>query len=155
MLEGRQHQPSLDEAAWVDLVTKELGEKGKTEFQAMLSGAIMLPEAGGFGPCFSRTTKMLRRYQLGFEPKVLVEPKRIVRGLIPGSAAERAGIRDGDEITRPVPQDALQGQQDGVLTLNLLRDGRPLEISYVPRGEAVEAYQWMRIGNLADSACSF
>jgi C-terminal processing protease CtpA/Prc len=75
--------------------------------------------------------------------------------LIPGSAADRAGIRDGDQITRPVPQDVLQGQQEAVLTLNLLRDGKPLEISYVPRGETVEAYQWIRAGNLPDSACSF
>ncbi len=146
MLERWQQKSSLDEAAWIGLVTKELGEKGRKEFEEMLSGATMLPAPGGFGPCFTRTTKMLRRYQLGFEPEVLVEPKRIIRGLIPGSAAERAGIRDGDEITRPVAQDALHGEQDGVLTLNLLRDGKPLEISYVPRGETVQAYQWMRTG---------
>ena len=155
MLARRQQKPPLDESAWVDLVIRELGQKGKTEFQAMLAGATQLPEPGGFGPCFTRTTKMLRRYQLGFEPKVLTEPKRIVRSLIPGSAAERAGIRDGDEITQPVPQDRIQGEQDGVLTLKLLRAGKPLEISYVPRGEAVEAYQWIRIGNLPDSACEF
>jgi hypothetical protein len=155
MLERRREKPPLDESAWVDLVTKELGEKGRTEFQAMLSGATILPEPGGFGPCFTRTTKMLRRYQLGFEPKVLTEPKRIVRGLITGSAAERAGVRDGDEITQPVPQDRMQGDQEAILTLKLLRDGKPLEISYLPRGEAVEAYQWIRTGNLPDSACVF
>ncbi|MGA7967076.1 MAG: hypothetical protein WCC32_13125 [Terriglobales bacterium] len=155
MVDRRRQNLPVDESAWVEMVTKELGEKGKTEFEAMLAGAIQLPEPGGFGPCFTRTTKLLRRYQLGFEPKVLTEPKRIVRGLIPGSAAERAGIRDGDEITQPVPQDRIQGEQEGVLTLKLLRDGKPLEISYVPRGETVEAYQWMRVGNLPDSACVF
>ncbi len=155
MLNRRQQKLPVDEASWVDLVTRELGERGKTEFEAMLAGATQLPEPGGFGPCFTRTRKMLRRYQLGFEPKVLIEPKRIVRGLIPGSAAERAGLRDGDEITQPVPQDRIQGEQDGVLTLKLLRDGKPLDISYVPRGEAVEAYQWIRSGNLPDSACGF
>jgi hypothetical protein len=76
-------------------------------------------------------------------------------GLIAGSAAERAGVRDGDEITQPVPQDRIQGDQEGVLTLKLSRDGKPLEISYVPRGETVEAYQWMRVGNLPDSSCVF
>jgi C-terminal processing protease CtpA/Prc len=86
---------------------------------------------------------------------VLTEPRRIVRGLITGSAAERAGIQNGDEITQPVPQDRIQGEQDGVLTLILLRDGKPLEISYVPRGESVEAYQWVRVGNLPDNACMF
>lgn len=155
MLERRKQKQPVDESAWIDLVTKELGARGKTEFEAMLAGAIQRPEPGGFGPCFARTTKMLRRYQLGFEPKVLIEPKRIVRGLIPGSAAERAGVRDGDEITQPVPQDRIQGEQDGVLTLKLLRGGTPLDISYVPRGEAVAAYQWIRSGNLPAIACGF
>ena len=98
---------------------------------------------------------MLRRYELGFEPKVLTEPQRVIRGLLPGSAAERAGIRNGDEITQPVPQDAIQGDQDGVLTLKLLREGKPLEISYIPRGETVEAYQWIRVGNVPDTACVY
>jgi predicted metalloprotease with PDZ domain len=155
MLERRREKLPVDDAAWVEQVTKELGEKGKTEFEAMQAGAVMLPEPGGFGPCFTRTTRMLKRYQLGFEPKVLTEPRRIVRGLIPSSAAERAGIQNGDEITQPVPQDAIQGDQDGVLTLKLLRDGKPLEISYVPRGEALEAYQWVRTGTLPASACIY
>lgn len=155
MLARRRQKLPVDQSAWVELVTKELGEKGKTGFEAMLAGATQLPASGGFGPCFTRTTKMLRRYQLGFEPKVLIEPTRIVRGLIPGSAADRAGVRNGDEIAQPVPQDRIQGEQDGVLTLKLLRDGKPLDISYVPRGEAVEAYQWIRIGDLPDSACIF
>lgn len=155
MLARRQQKLPVDEAAWVELVTKELGEKGKNEFEAMKSGAVMLPEPGGFGPCFTRTTKMLKRYELGFDPKVLTEPKRIVRGLVPGSAAARAGVRDGDEITQPVPQDGIQADQEGVLTLKLMRDAKPLEISYVPRGEQAEAYQWVRTGELPDSACVY
>jgi predicted metalloprotease with PDZ domain len=155
MLVRRRQQLSVDQDAWAGLVTKELGENGKTEFESMLNGAVQLPDSGAFGPCFTRTTKMLRRYQLGFNPKVLVEPKRIVRDLIPGSAAQRAGLRNGDEIIQPVPQDRIQGDQQALLTLKLLRDGKPLEISYLPRGEEVEAYQWTRAGNLPDSACIF
>jgi predicted metalloprotease with PDZ domain len=155
MLAQRQKGLPLDESTWVDLITKELGDKARAEFEEMLAGRIQLPEPRAFGPCFTRTTKMLRRYQLGFEPQVLTEPKRIVRGLIPGSAAERAGIRNGDEITQPVPQDQIQGAQDGVLTLNLLRDGKPLEISYLPRGETVEAYQWTKSKIIPDGACIF
>jgi hypothetical protein len=74
-------------------------------------------------------------------PKVLVEPKRIICDLIPNSAAERAGLRNGDEITQPVPQDRIQGDQHALLTLKLLRDGQPLEITYLPRGKEVEAFQ--------------
>jgi predicted metalloprotease with PDZ domain len=155
MLDRRKHNLPLDQADWVALVKEHLGEKGKAEFEAMLSGAIMIPESQEFGPCFTRVTKPLRRYQLGFDPKVLVEHKRIVRDLIPGSAADLAGVKNGDEITRPVPQDILQGQQDGMLTLKLLRDGKPLDISYLPRAETVDAYQWKRTVTLPDSACAY
>lgn len=155
MLARRRRGLPMDEAAWIESVAGELGERGRSGFQAMLAGALMLPESSAFGPCFARTTKMLRRYELGFDPTVLIESKRIVRGLIPGSAAERAGVRNGDEITLPVPQDRIQAQQEGILTLHILRDGTPLEIGYKPRGEAVEAYQWTRVDGVADRACSF
>lgn len=154
MLDRGRQKLAVDQAAWIDLLKASLGDRGPAEFDAMLNGAIMLPKPDGFGPCFTRVTKPLRRYQLGFDPKVLIERPRIVRGLIAGSAAESAGVRIGDEITKPVPQDMLQGQQDGILTLEVLRGGKPLEISYLPRAETVDAYQWVRIGNLPDAACS-
>src|SRR5262245_60680698 len=55
----------------------------------MLAGATQLPESDGFGPCFRRITKPFRRFELGFELKILAERDRIVRGVVPGSAAER------------------------------------------------------------------
>ena len=155
MLDRRHRGLQLEQSDWVNLIREHLGEKGSAEFGAMLSGATMVPQSQDFGPCFARTEKLLRRYQLGFEPKALIEPTRIVRGLISGSAADKAGVRNGDEITRPVPQDLLQGQQDGVLTLELMRDGKPFEVSYVPRDGTAEAYQWVRTGSLPDSACAY
>jgi hypothetical protein len=149
----RQHLP-VDDAAWRDQLKQHLGETGISEFDAMLAGAIELPASNGFGPCFTRISVPLRRYQLGFDPKVLTERKRIVRGLIPGSAAELAGIRNGDEITKPVPQDIIQGQQHARLTLELLRDGKPLIITYLPRGETVDAYQWKRT-DATPSTCAY
>jgi hypothetical protein len=154
MLERHRNHLPAGEEAWREQLKAHLGDKGIAEFDAMLAGAIMLPQSKGFGPCFVRISKPLRRYQLGFEPRVLIEQKRIVRGLIPGSAAETAGVRNDDEITKPVPQDLIQGQQDAMLTLELLRDGKPLKISYLPRGETVDAYQWTRIGGTS-SPCAY
>ncbi len=76
---------------------------------------------------------------------MLTESPRAVRGLMAGSAAERAGLRNGDEITRPVGQDDLQGRQEGILTLQVQRSGQPLTIAYLPRGETVNAWQWERV----------
>jgi len=155
MLDRKHRGLSSDEAAWREILKAHLGGKGIAELDAMLNGTVMIPEPQGFGPCFTRITKPMRRYQLGFEPRVLVEHQRIVRGLIPGSTAEQAGIRNGDEITKPVPQDLIQGKQDGLLTLQLLRDGKPMTITYLPRAETVDAYQWIRTGTTPDTACAY
>jgi hypothetical protein len=119
----------------------------------MLAGATPLPSSRAFGSCFRRVSRELRRYELGFEPKVLTESPRIVRGLIAGSHAERAGLRNGDEITRPVPQDDIQGRQDGVLRLEVRREGVDRTISYLPRSEQVSAWQWERVRDVPESDC--
>ncbi|MNT82183.1 hypothetical protein D3C72_2218750 [compost metagenome] len=45
---------------------------------------------------------------------------------------------------KPVGQDGLQGDQAGLLTLNLKRGDAVLEITYLPRGETVDAWQWKK-----------
>jgi predicted metalloprotease with PDZ domain len=151
MIERRRKHLPADTAAWRKELSKHLGAEGVKQFNAMLNGAVMLPQPTDFGPCFTRASRPMRRYELGFNPKVLVEHKRIVRGLIPGSAADRAGVRNGDELTKPIPQDVIQGQQQALLTLELARNGKPLQIQYLPRGETVSAYQWIRLPRVQSS----
>ncbi len=143
----------IEQADWKALIEAELGQPGVDAFHAMLDGQVQVPDADVFGPCFTREQQPLRRYELGFEPKVLVEATRIVRGLVAGSAAEAAGLRDGDEILQPVGQDAIQGEQDGVLELQIRRDGRDSVIRYQPRGETVDTWQWTRVAGVPDTAC--
>lgn len=141
-------------ADWRDLLRRELGEEAAREVDRALAGEIPLPESDAFGPCFRRTTKDLKRYDLGFAPESLVSSPRIIKGLVQGSAAEKAGLREGDEILRPVGQDGLQGEQTGVLTLAIRRDGIDSTISYVPRGETVAAWQWERVPSVPDDRCA-
>jgi predicted metalloprotease with PDZ domain len=148
----RQGQP-VDEAAWIALVRQALGSRGVAQFRAMMSGKLVVPPSDAFGPCFERTTAPLRRYQLGFDSAVLMEPSRVVRGLIPGTAAARAGLRNGDRIVKPVPQDSIQADQGATLTLLIERDGRTFPITYLPRGETVPAYQWRRRPGVPDRDC--
>ncbi len=143
----------VDEAVWIALVRQALGSRGVAEFRAMMSGSLVVPPSDAFGPCFERTSAPLRRYQLGFDSQVLMEPARIVRGLIPDSAAARAGVRNGDRIVKPVPQDSIQADQGAMLTLLIERNGRTFPVTYLPRGETVEAYQWRRRPGIADAAC--
>ncbi|MDB5583025.1 MAG: peptidase [Bradyrhizobium sp.] len=144
MLDRRAHGLPMDEAAWRTLIHGVLGQKGLDEFQAMLAGAVIDVPSDSFGPCFTRTSVPLRRYELGFDPKVLIEPERTVRGLIRGSAAEKAGLRNDDRILAPVSQDAIQADQKANLTLKIKRGTEVITITYLPRGETVDAFQWIR-----------
>jgi hypothetical protein len=144
---------ALTSKDWEAALLAELGEPAVQAFQQMLAGATPLPTSEAFGPCFRRVTKPLKRFELGFDPVVLVEPKRIVRDLQPGSAAELAGLRNGDEILKPVPQDAIQGNQQAYLKLQIRRGAEEFEITYQPRGETVQAWQWERVPGIDETVC--
>src|ERR1700739_2178136 len=95
--EGRK----LSSADWETMLRGYLGEAGVADFRAFMAGRMPIPSSGAFGPCFGRTMKTARRYEVGFDPAVLGETRRIVRGMVRGSAAEAAGLRNGDEILKP------------------------------------------------------
>lgn len=141
----------LTNADWRHAVLAAIGTAGAEAFDRFLQGETPVPGADAFGPCFTRISVPLRRYEVGFDPAVLGEPKRIVRGLVAGSAAQRAGLRNGDRIMYPVPQDAIQGDQTAMLDLTIERDGQVFDISYLPRGETVMAFQWRKKRVAADN----
>jgi len=145
----------LGQADWEALLREHLGSEAVADFHAYLGGKAPLPPSNAFGPCFSRTTVKLRRYELGFDPAVLTEPGRIVHGVLAGSAASQAGLRDGDEIVRPIPQDFIQGDQKALLHILIRRHGQQQTISYLPRGELVGAYQWERVKGVSDTQCAY
>jgi hypothetical protein len=149
MLAARQRGEAMTLAMWRRMLAAELGMPGIVAFDAMLAGGTVLPPSDAFGPCFTRTTARLRRWQLGFDPASLAASPKIVRGLIPGSSAALAGLRNGDRVTASFPQDGPQGDQHAILTVKIERGGVPIEIRYLPRGELVDVWQW-RVGGRRD-----
>ena len=120
----------------------------------MLAGELMLPESDDYGPCFRRTTRNIRRFDLGFDPKSLIATPHIIHGLMPDSEAAQAGLREGDTVNYGMALDAVQGEVQRTLTLQVTRNGNEtFPITYLPRGEAVEAYQWERITGIPEDGC--
>ncbi|MBA4010442.1 MAG: peptidase M61 [Phenylobacterium sp.] len=153
MVERNRRGQTTGEADWLALLDKELGAAGAKTHAAMLAGGLMLPEVDGFGPCFTRTIGKVRRFELGFEPKSLVGDVKTIRDLQPTSEAAKAGLRNGDVVTYGQALDALQGDPQLQLTLQVTRDGKTFPISYLPRAEEVEIYQWKRVPGVPDTAC--
>jgi M61 glycyl aminopeptidase len=144
---------TVNPEVWLDLLRKEIGEDGPAVHRSMMAGGLMLPESADFGPCFRRVTKKIRAFELGFDPKSLIGTDHTIRGLMPDSEAAKAGLRDGDKVSYGVALDFVQAEVHHTLTLQVTRDGKTFPISYLPRGEAVDAYQWERIPGIAEARC--
>lgn len=138
---------------WLDLLRESIGEDGPAIHRAMMAGELMLPDSDGFGPCFQRVTRKIREFDMGFDIRSTVGPDKMVRGLIAGSEAAKAGVREGDKILSGGPSDTLQAHVTRTVSLELERNGQPLSVTYLPRGAAVDAYQWERVAGVEESAC--
>ncbi|MBW0152185.1 MAG: hypothetical protein KXJ53_13335, partial [Phenylobacterium sp.] len=66
-----------------------------------------------------------------------------------------AGLREGDQITDVRNLNVARKDQDQTITLTITRDGAPLSLTYLPRGQAVEAWGWARDPAAPESACRF
>jgi len=61
MLARRRSGRPMDEAAWIDVVTKALGPQAREEYRAFSAGALIVPDSDAFGPCGDTTLAFRRR----------------------------------------------------------------------------------------------
>ncbi|MEV4363179.1 hypothetical protein [Nonomuraea sp. NPDC049625] len=126
---------------WVDLVVAELGEQARRDFAALEAGEWMVPASDALGPPFRREDLRDRVAEVGFDLGSM--ETGVVAGLVAGSAADRAGMREGDRILAgPSGSDLAKGSPAEV-TFTLGRGSRRLEVSYEPRGAEVASYRWV------------
>ncbi|WP_203290662.1 hypothetical protein [Maricaulis parjimensis] len=150
----RQAGETVTAETWADIVAGELGEPARADFWAMMDGALQIPPADAYGPCFDRVSTDSRVFELGFDAASLVSEPRLVSGLIAGSNAEQAGLRDGDEILQSVALEGVQSDDTRTLSLRVRRDGRDFTVDYLPRGEAVTVYTWELVPGPDDRSCA-
>lgn len=147
----------LTPQTWKQAIEKELGMAGGQEFESViLQGELVVPASDAFGPCFERQTLQMPGFELGFDQhKTLDAQPRAIQGLVPGSAADKAGLQNGDSVlaVEPVNLDQLRSDVAKRIHLRIRRGDKTLEIDYLPRGQPVEGYQWIRRANLPDEAC--
>lgn len=134
---------------WVALVTRELGASARAEFEDMVAGKTIVPLPNSFGPCWSPVAVTERPFDLGFDKMRLA----VVRDLRPGSAAEQAGVKEGDKILSMTPLQQARSNSEQKMELTVERGGQPLRLSYSPRGAPVPGWRWMRKPGVSDAAC--
>ena len=138
-----EKRPGQPIAAFRELLTRELGPARGEELDWVMvkgHGEVRVDE-DAFGPCFFRARTRRKVYDLGFDPQSLRTQPPIVRGLAVGSAAARAGLREGAIIlASKIPQPPAEGDTAKPapveITIVVRKKGRI--VKYVPQREREE-----------------
>jgi len=151
---GKELTPEI----WKQAVEAELGASGAREFESViLQGELVVPASDAFGLCFERQTLRMATFELGFDQhKSLDAQPRTIQGVAPGSAAAKAGLENGDRVLALDPVNIDDLRSDGVkqIHLQIKRGDMTREIDYLPRGQAVAGYQWVRRAQVRDDQCA-
>lgn len=150
---ARQGDPmEVDE--WLALVEAEIGPEARSDHEAFLHSRLYVPPSNIFGPCFERVRDDYPKFELGFDQASLGQQPARIQGLVAGSAAARAGLRDGDLVLSSTPVDrAMFTDFDARMEIEVERDGERHRIEYTPRGEMVESYNWVRVPDVPEEQC--
>lgn len=116
------------------------------ELNRVIDGSeIVMPRPNLFGVCAERTMIEVGEYELGFDLDALHEKMQIQR-VLPHSAAYRAGLRDGQMVTRrPAFQTGNASQE---IELTVRDGGKEKTVRFFPsRGDKVSVPQFKASAN--------
>jgi hypothetical protein len=142
---ARDAGKSVTVADWLTLIARDLGPAAEADYQAMLTGKKLYLPANAFGPCFTQVKERVPVFELGFDSISLMESPRVIQHLDPASPAAKAGLKDGDKVVWSTSQDTAQESYGEEMVLKVERDGKTVEIRFLPHGQPTDSYQWKRI----------
>ena len=136
-------------AEWRSMIVKELGPAANQEYEDMEAGKLIVPPEDSFGPCFKAVSEPEQPFDLGFDEMRL----GVVKNLREDSAADKAGVREGDTIVSITPLDLVRNDPKKLMELKLNRGERELSVGYSPRSATVPAWHWERKNLVKASDC--
>lgn len=120
-----------------DMIVEELGAgRGEELTWVMVQGhgEIRL-EDDSFGRCFQRSHTKTKIFQLGFDRQATLRPPQMIRGLIAGSAAAKAGLTEGALVLSTKLPEIMDDSQDKPVEISIAVRGRSKKVRYLPVGE--------------------
>ncbi|KAK6207111.1 hypothetical protein LQW54_007540 [Pestalotiopsis sp. IQ-011] len=116
-------------------------KQARQMYDEMASGVLVVPREDSLG---HMGLKFVRRdapiWELGFDFGAVTSEK-IIRDLVPGSAASRCDLQEGDTVLNDLFLGAHQQDENMSLDLLIRRDDKVHPVSFVPRGEQL-AERW-------------
>lgn len=123
-----------------------IGQKGLDKsYSAMFDGDLIIPSEDCLARYGLKLVKMeWQKFELGFDTQSMREFE--VRGLVPGSAADKAGVKEGDIIVKGFMVWGVEDELDVPMRITVSRDGKEKEFEWWARSdEVVEAYGWVDV----------
>jgi predicted metalloprotease with PDZ domain len=123
-----QRQPLATERLFAALELL-LGSQPRADVAALVDAAGPIPYRDTLlGPCFTMQPAEFRKFELGFAVAASIKARRLV-GLVPGSAAAAAGLREGDVLKG---WSIYGGDTERDAMLQVERDGKVIDITWRP-----------------------
>jgi predicted metalloprotease with PDZ domain len=141
LLEKRRAHENVQQRDWISSVSRFLdGRIAAQSLKEMLDGEIVIPPTNSLSG-YGLQNIMAEPVELGFSTKSLFS--RIISGVIQGSRAEAAGIRNGDHIISNTPLWKISQDFHCQMEMKILRADHELTIRYLPRARvAVDCWQF-------------
>ena len=117
----------------------------------VVDGAPVVLDAAIFAPCLALETESRGAYDLGFDLEASRTAKEI-RGVRPGSAAERAGLRDGLRFTRA---SVAFGNPDVPVAIGVRDGDAERTIRWLPQGDPVPVQQVRVAEKIVEADCAW
>jgi len=153
LLDRGRHGQSVTVDDWQNLVAAEIGPKARSEYADMIAGKILVPTADSFGPCLRPVAVAESQEDLGFDPVVYMAAPRTIKNLEPGSAADLAGLREGDTVVEGTDVSDPSFRYDAPVTITVTRAGKAMTFKFLPRGKTVIGYHWVRNPGVPETQC--
>ena len=138
---------------FTNALAKELGPGVAAELDSVVvhgTKTVFVPP-DAFGPCFTHSWTQVVVPDFAFDRRT--PNVQTVVSLVPSSAAEAAGLRNGDVVTTPVTPDMLASDRVEQMKLDVVRGGESLYLTYMTRPMINESWQWSRVPGVSLAIC--
>ena len=138
---------------FTNALAKVLGRGVAAELDSVVVGGtktvFVPPDA--FGPCFTHSWTQVVVPDFAFDRRT--PDVQTVVSLVPSSAAEGAGLRNGDVVTTPIAAETLVSDTIQQMKLDVVRNGELLYLTYMTRPMVNESWLWSRVPGVSVAVC--
>lgn len=142
VVRSRRDGESFGIEQWCARVQEVLTDAEMPNLDALVFTGVGRPGEDCFGSHLVKETVPVPVLDIGCDPWTLVT--RQVQGLVPGGAADRAGLREGEAIDLPTYPEIARLNVGDVLDIGVTRDGKIARIAIPLIGETASVPQWSR-----------